>query len=168
MLAAWWVWAAFGAVILGLLGLGFMGVIWIWQGSTAAGEYLAGYLIEKSLSVDNVFVFALIFGAFAVPAAYQHKVLFWGVIGAIVFRGAFIAAGAALLDTFHWIIYLFGAFLIFTGVKMLRSRHTEADSTRNPALRLLRRLMPVTVGYHGEKFFVRQAGRLMATPLLPS
>ncbi|HEX2172050.1 MAG TPA: TerC family protein, partial [Dehalococcoidia bacterium] len=194
MPVAWWVWAAFGAVILGLLaidlffhrearaislkeaaiwstvwvalGLGFMGVIWVWQGSTAAGEYLAGYLIEKSLSVDNVFVFALIFGAFAVPAAYQHRVLFWGVIGAIVFRGVFIAAGAALLDTFHWVIYLFGAFLIFTGVKMLRRRHAEADPTRNPALRLLRRIMPVTAGYHGAKFFVRPAGRLMATPLL--
>src|SRR3712207_5931875 len=148
------------------LGLAFGGLVWAWKGGTAAGEYLAGYLIEKSLSVDNIFVFALIFAYFAVPAAYQHRVLFWGVLGAIFFRAIFIAAGAALLSTFHWIIYVFGAFLVLTGIKMARHQGDGVHPERNPALRLLRRFLPLTGEYHGQRFLVRLDGRLWATPLL--
>ena len=128
-------------------------------------QFLTGYLIEKSLSVDNIFVFVLIFGAFAVPAAYQHGVLFWGVLGALVMRGAMIAAGAALLKQFHWVIYLFGAFLIVTGIRMALHRDAEVHPEHNPVVRLARRAIPVTSEYHGQRFFVRQAGVLMATPL---
>ncbi|HET7770539.1 MAG TPA: TerC family protein [Chloroflexota bacterium] len=161
--------AAAWSVVWIALGLAFGGVIWWWRGATQAGEYLAGYLLEKSLSVDNVFVFALVFTYFAVPAKYQHRVLFWGVLGAIVFRALFIAAGAALLDTLHWIIYVFGAFLVFTGIKMIVFRTEELHPESNPALRLLRRVVPMTAEYHGQKFFVRQrrdgALRWLATPL---
>jgi tellurite resistance protein TerC len=149
-----------------VLGLAFGGVVWAWQGPTAAGEYLAGYLIEKSLSVDNVFVFALLFSYFAVPAAYQHRVLFWGVIGAIVLRAAFIAAGAALLESFHWVIYVFGGLLVLTGLKMALKRQGEMHPERNPVLRLARRVVPVLSEYRGQKFFVRERGRLVGTPLL--
>lgn len=131
----------------------------------AALAFFTGYLIEKSLSVDNIFVFVLIFTYFAVPAAYQHRVLFWGILGALVMRAILIAVGAALLKEFHWIIYVFGAFLIFTGIKMARHRNEELHPERNPVVRLFRRLMPVTDQYSGERFFVRQAGRLAATPL---
>ncbi len=157
--------AAFWSAVWVALGLAFGGLVWVWKGSTAGGEYLAGYLIEKSLSVDNIFVFALIFSYFGVPAAFQHRVLFWGIFGALVARAVFIAAGAALLNQFHGMIYVFGAFLVFTGVKMLRQRHTEADPGRNPMLRLLRRVMPVTDGYRGQRLLVREAGRRLATPL---
>jgi tellurite resistance protein TerC len=148
------------------MGLAFGGIVWAWQGPVAGGEYLAGYLIEKSLSVDNIFVFALIFSYFGVPAAFQHRVLFWGIFGALVFRAIFIAAGAALLDQFSWTIYLFGGFLVLTGIKMLRSDHSSIDPGRNPVLRLLGRVMPVTDGYRGQKLTVWEAGRRMATPLL--
>ena len=148
------------------LGLAFGALIFVWQGPKAGGEYLAGYLIEKSLAVDNIFVFALIFGYFAVPAKYQHRVLFWGVVGALVFRAAFIAGGAALLDSFHWMIYVFGGFLVFTGVKMARHRDEEVHPKRNPALQLFKRLVPTTDEYHGQRFTIRRAGRLVATPLL--
>jgi tellurite resistance protein TerC len=148
------------------LGLSFAGVLWVWQGGTAAGEYLAGYLIEESLSVDNLFVFALIFAYFGVPAAYQHRVLFWGIFGAIVFRALFILAGAALLGAFHWVIYLFGAFLVLTGIKMARHREEAVHPERNLALRLLSRLLPITPAYHGARLVVRLDGRLWATPLL--
>ncbi len=148
------------------MGLAFGGLIWVWFGPTAAGEYLAGYLIEKSLSVDNVFVFALIFSYFAVPAAYQHRVLFWGVVGAILMRAAFIAAGAALLETFHWIIYVFGALLVVTGVRMASRSHDEVHPERNPLLRLARRFIPMLSEYRGQRFFVREGGKLWATPLL--
>ncbi len=133
--------------------------------SEAALAFLTGYLIEKSLSVDNIFVFVLIFSYFAVPAIYQHRVLFWGVLGALVMRGVLIAVGATLLKEFHWIIYVFGAFLIFTGVKMARHRDEELRPDKNPMVRLFRRLMPVTGEYQGDHFFVRQAGKLLATPL---
>ena len=132
----------------------------------AAVAFFTGYLIEKSLSVDNIFVFVLIFSYFAVPAAYQHRVLFWGIVGALVMRAALIAVGATLLKEFHWIIYVFGAFLIFTGIKMARHRNEQLHPERNPVVRLVRRLMPVTDHYEGDKFFIRRAGRLMATPLL--
>jgi tellurite resistance protein TerC len=131
----------------------------------AAVAFFTGYLIEKSLSVDNIFVFVLIFGFFRVPAAYQHRVLFWGIIGALLMRGALIAVGAALLKEFHWIIYLFGAFLIFTGIRMALHKDIEVQPDQNPLVRLFRRIMPVTEGYVGERFFVRRAGVLMATPL---
>lgn len=147
------------------LGLAFGGVIWWWQGPTPAGEYLAGYLIEKSLSVDNVFVFVMIFGYFAVPPAYQHRVLFWGVLGALVMRGAFILAGAALLEAFEWILYLFGAFLLFTALKMFRHSEMELDPEENRVLRLLGRVIPLSKEYDGQRLFTRRAGILMATPL---
>ena len=134
------------------------------KGPQAGGEYLAGYLIEKSLSVDNIFVFALIFGYFAVPAAYQHRVLFWGVFGALVFRAIFIAAGATLLDQFHWMIYVFGAFLVFTGIRMARSSDEHVDPGKNPVLRAFRRFVPMTDGLRDERFFVKEAGRRLATP----
>jgi tellurite resistance protein TerC len=114
------------------LGLAFGGLVWLWKGPGSAGEYLAGYLIEKSLSVDNVFVFALLFSYFAVPMAYQHRVLFWGVVGAIVLRAAFIVAGAALLEAFHWVIYLFGGLLVLTGLKMARKQEAELNPESNP------------------------------------
>ncbi len=128
--------------------------------------FLTGYLIEKSLSVDNIFVFVLIFSTFAVPAAYQHRVLFWGIIGALVMRGVMIAVGATLIKEFHWVIYLFGAFLIFTGVRMAFHKSDAIHPENNPVIRLFRRLFPVTQGYEQDRFFVRRAGVLMATPLL--
>ncbi|MFN0072061.1 MAG: TerC family protein [Chloroflexota bacterium] len=147
------------------LGLAFGGLIWAWRGPEAAGEYLAGYLIEKSLSVDNIFIFALIFTYFAVPAAYQHRILFWGVVGAIVLRAIFVAAGAALLHNFHWMIYGFGALLIFTAYKMAVSKEGEVHPERNPVLGLVRRFVPMTTEYHGQSFFIRDGGRWIATPL---
>ncbi len=133
--------------------------------SEAALAFLTGYLIEKSLSIDNIFVFVLIFTFFAVPAQYQHRVLFWGVLGALVMRGIMIALGAALIKEFHWIIYIFGAFLVFTGIKMAFHRNEAIDPNKNPLIRLFRRFMPVTEQFEGDKFFVRRAGVLMATPL---
>jgi tellurite resistance protein TerC len=141
------------------------GIYYFW-GTEKALEFLAGYLIEKSLSVDNIFVFLMIFSYFAVPAIYQHRVLFWGILGALVMRAIFIAMGAALLSTFHWMIYLFGAFLIVTGIKMLLLGDQKLEPERNPAVRLLRRSMNVTDEYHGQRFFVRMNGRVWATPLL--
>jgi tellurite resistance protein TerC len=122
-------------------------------------------LLEKSLSVDNIFIFVVIFSFFAVPAVYQHRVLFWGILGALIMRGILIVVGAALLKEFHWIIYVFGAFLIFTGIRMAIQRNEEVHPENNPVVKLLRRVMPVTENYEGEKFFVRRMGRLMATPL---
>jgi tellurite resistance protein TerC len=147
------------------LGLAFGAIIWAWQGGDEAGEYLAGYLIEKSLSVDNVFVFVLIFGYFAVPKQYQHRVLFWGVVGALLMRAGFIAAGAALLEAFHWVIYVFGAFLVFTGIKMFRHEEMDLDADTNPVLKMLRRVLPVSSDYDGQRFFTVQNGVRMATPL---
>jgi tellurite resistance protein TerC len=136
-----------------------------YNNSEAALAFLTGYLIEKSLSVDNIFVFVLIFTYFAVPAQYQHRVLFWGVLGALIMRGIMIALGAALIKEFHWIIYIFGAFLVFTGIRMAFHRNEEIHPEKNPLIRLFRRLMPVTDAFEGDKFFVRRAGVLMATPL---
>ncbi|HEX5691946.1 MAG TPA: TerC family protein, partial [Roseiflexaceae bacterium] len=125
-----------------------------------------GYLIEKALSVDNIFVFVLIFTFFRVPDAYQHRVLFWGILGALLMRGVMILAGAALIKEFHWIIYVFGAFLIFTGIRMAFHKDEEIHPENNPLVKLFKRIMPVTADYEGAKFFVRKAGTLMATPLL--
>jgi tellurite resistance protein TerC len=158
--------AAWSSALWVALGVSFGGVVWATAGGDRAGEYFAGYLIEKSLSVDNIFVFALLFSYFGVAAAHRHRLLFWGVLGALVFRGIFIAGGAALLESFGWIIYLFGGFLIYTGVKMARHGDQEVHPDRNPVLKLLRRVMPVTDEYHGTRFFVRHAGRTLATPLL--
>jgi tellurite resistance protein TerC len=133
--------------------------------SEAALAFFTGYLIEKSLSVDNIFVFVLIFTFFAVPAAYQHRVLFWGIIGALIMRGTLIAVGAALLKEFHWIIYVFGAFLVFTGLRMALHRNEKMHPEQNPFVKLLRRVMPITENYEGDKFFLHRAGKLMATPL---
>jgi tellurite resistance protein TerC len=190
-----WAWVAFGAFILLMLvldlfvlhrdakeisfreaavlsafwvalGLLFGILVWIWAGPTTAGEYYAGYIIEKALSVDNVFVFALIFAYFAVPVEYQYRVLFWGVVGALVLRVVFILIGAELLETYDWMVYLFGAFLIYTGIRMARHSNQEVHPERNPVLRLLRRVLPMTDGYRGQKLLVRERGKLMATPLL--
>ncbi len=147
------------------LSLIFNAWIYFEFGSQKALEFLTGYLIEKALSVDNIFVFVLIFTYFAVPAIYQLRVLFWGILGALVMRGILIAVGAALLKEFHWIIYVFGAFLIFTGIKMARHQDQELHPEKNPLVRLFRRIMPVTGAYEGDKFFVRHKGVLMATPL---
>lgn len=124
-------------------------------GSTAAEKYLTGYVVEKSLSVDNIFVIAMIFAFFGVPALYQHRVLFWGVLGALLLRGVMIGVGAKLIAQFHWILYLFALFLILTALKMLFLKTEEADPNRNPVVRLTRRLFPVTARYHGEHFVVR-------------
>ena len=148
------------------LGLAFAGFLWWWQGRKPAGEYLAGFLIEKSLSVDNLFVFALIFSYFAVPAAYQRRVIFWGIVGAIVLRALFILAGAALLDAFHYTIYVFGAFLVLTGIRMARHSPVEIHPERNPVLRLLGRVLPMTAGYRGDQLTVRENGRRLATPMM--
>lgn len=136
-----------------------------YSNSEAGLAFLTGYLIEKSLSVDNIFVFVLIFTYFAVPKQYQHRVLFWGIIGALLMRGVMIGLGAALIKEFHWIIYIFGAFLIFTGIRMAFHKNEELHPEDNPLIRLFRRMMPVTDSYHGDKFFIRKAGVLMATPL---
>lgn len=147
------------------LALLFNAGIWHFQGSQKALEFFTGYLIEKSLSVDNVFVFALLFSYFAVPAKYQHKVLFWGILGALIMRAIMIALGAALITKFTWIIYVFGAFLIVTGIKMIVKREEEIHPERNPVVRWFKRFMPVTADYREDKFFVRENGLRMATPL---
>jgi TerC family integral membrane protein len=189
-----WIWVAFAALVLGLflfdllvfgrpgqevsfrraigwsigwtaVGIGFGALLWAWQGRGPAEEYLTGFLIEKSLSIDNLFVFALIFGYFAVPAAHQRRVIFWGIVGAIVLRAIFIAAGAALLDAFHYTIYVFGAFLVLTGIRMAAHSDVEIHPERNPVLKLLARFLPMVPRYHGDKLLVRENGRRFATPL---
>jgi tellurite resistance protein TerC len=157
--------AAWSAVWITLSLLFNLGV-WFWRGPVPGLEFLTGYILEKSLSMDNVFVFAVIFAYMAVPAADQHKVLYWGVLGALVMRAAFIAAGVALISRFNWILYIFGAFLVFTGVRLFRHEHTEVHPERNPVVRLARRLFPVTKNYEGAAFFVHREGRRLATPLL--
>ncbi|MGW4525404.1 TerC family protein [Amycolatopsis sp. NPDC004378] len=147
------------------LGVAFGVVVWWVWGAEFAGQYFAGYVIEKSLAVDNVFVFAIIFGYFAVPREHQHRVLFYGVIGALVFRAVFIAAGSALLASFAWVLYVFGAFLVLTGIRMALHRSEAVDYDRNVVLRVFRKV-PSTDVHHGKKFLVREAGRWVATPLL--
>lgn len=134
-------------------------------GKTKALEFLTGYVIEYSLSVDNIFVFILIFTSFAVPEKYQHKILFWGILGALVMRGIFIFAGVALINKFHWIVLIFGSFLVFTGVKMLFQKDEEPAPGENKVVRFFRKFLPVTSELHGSKFFIRQDHRLSATPL---
>jgi tellurite resistance protein TerC len=193
-----WLWIGFNAFVLAMLAVDLLifhkeahevrvreaatwSVIWIalallfgvgvshFMGREAGLEYFAGYLIEKALSVDNIFVFILIFSFFRVPPRYQHRVLFWGILGALLMRGAMIAAGAYLIQQFHWIMYVFGAFLVFTGVRMATHREHDLDPESSLAIRLIRRLVPITSEYHGQQFFVRehvgQVSRLVATPL---
>ncbi len=140
------------------------GVFWF-QGSEPALQFLSGYLIEYSLSIDNIFVIVLIFTHFAVPPQYQHRVLFWGILGALVMRGILILAGTALIHEFHWIIYVFGAFLVFSGIKMLRAVDAEPDMENNRVVKFVRSRFRMTEGYEGEHFFVRREGLLHATPL---
>ncbi|MGA7673194.1 MAG: TerC family protein [Nitrolancea sp.] len=139
--------------------------IYLYAGSDPAMAFFSGYLLEKSLAVDNIFVFVLIFGALAVPTAYQHRVLFFGVLGALIMRGLMIASGSYLIEHFDWTFYLFGAFLVFTAVRMLRREEAEIETEEHRLVRLLRRVVPITDGYRGSRFFQREGGRLMATPL---
>jgi tellurite resistance protein TerC len=154
-------WSAFWIALSLLFNLG----VYYWHGSVTALEFLTGYLLEKSLSVDNIFVFLMIFTYFRVPYLHQHKVLFWGILGALIMRAAFILTGITLIQKFHWVIYVMGAFLIVTGIKMATQKDEEIHPERNPVLKLFRRLMPVTENYEGGRFFLRRNGRLFATPL---
>jgi tellurite resistance protein TerC len=157
--------AAIWSAVWVAIGLGFGGLLWAWRGGGPAQAYLAGYLIEKSLSLDNIFVFAVIFSAFAIPLRYQHRVLMLGILGALIMRAAFILAGAALLDSFHLVSYLFGAVLLFAAVKMARGRD-QIQPRRNRAVRALGRILPATDELRGQRFLVRDRGRVLATPLL--
>lgn len=152
------------AVWIGLALIFNAGVFWF-MGSQAGIEWFTGYVVEKSLAVDNVFVFLLIFSAFAVPAKYQHRVLFWGIIGALIMRAGLIASAGVLLSTFHWIIYVFGAFLIFTGLRFLRGGHETPSLETNRLVKLAKRFYPVTEGYEGQRFFVKRNGVRFMTPL---
>ncbi len=147
-----------------VLAFAFAVLVFVWHGRAAAIEFTTGYVIELSLSVDNLFIFLLIFRYFRVSPNHQHKVLFWGIVGALVMRAVFILVGIGLIREFHWVTYLFGAFLVYSGVKLLREEAQPIEPEKNPVLRVLRRWIPVTEDYHGEKFFVRRAG-LCATPL---
>ncbi|MDH6296270.1 TerC family protein [Agrobacterium fabrum] len=181
-----WMWAVFISLVLGLLaldlgvlhknskeigiresllmsgfyiaiGLAFGGWIWYQSGQQSAMEYVTGFVVEKSLAMDNIFIIAMIFSYFAIPRQYQHRVLLWGILGVIVLRGIMIAGGAAIVENFHWVLYLFAAFLVFTGLKMLfSSDHDENDIGNNRILKFLRSRLPVTEKLHGEKFFVKE------------
>jgi len=142
----------------------FAVIVYYWHGRAASLQFVTGYVIELSLSIDNLFVFLLIFRYFRVPSTHQHKVLFWGILGALVMRAVFILLGVGLIKKFHWIIYIFGALLVYSGIKLFRQQEAEIHPERNPLLRLFRKWMPVTKDYVGNKFFVRQPG-LYATPL---
>ena len=147
------------------LALIFNVILYFWKGQQQALEFFTGYLIEKALSVDNIFVFIMIFSYFQVPAKYQHKVLFWGILGALVMRVIFIFAGVALIEKFHFTIYIFGAILIYTGYKMFNHNQAKIDPEKNPVVRFFRKIMPVTPQMHDDKFFVRINGKRFATPL---
>ncbi|MCX6373148.1 MAG: TerC/Alx family metal homeostasis membrane protein [Actinobacteria bacterium] len=148
------------------LGLSLSLAVWAWRGGLAAQEYLAGYLIEESLSIDNLFVFMIVFGSLGVALRNQRKVLFWGIFGAILMRGVFILVGVSILERFAWVIYLFGALLVFTAYCLIRAHGVQADPERNPLVRAARRLFNVDVEYQGNAFTVRKAGRRMLTPLM--
>jgi tellurite resistance protein TerC len=190
----WW-WVGFNALVLGLLMLDLLvfhkkphevkpkeaagwSVFWVVLsllfnlfvyyefGHQAGIEFLTGYLIEKSLSVDNLFVFVMIFSYFRVPAVYQHRVLFWGIIGALLMRASLIAVGSYLIEQFHWMIYVFGAFLIYTGIRMSLQKETAIEVEANPLIKMLRKVLPITNRYHDQNFLIRDTGRWVATPLL--
>lgn len=148
------------------LAAAFNVAIYFWYGPAEALQYTAAYLVEEALSVDNMFVFYVIFNYFAVPAAHQRRVLTWGILGAMAMRGLFIGAGVALLQTFHWLIYVFGAFLVITGVRLVNPESTQVEPEKNFAIRLFKRWIPLTHEYHGKKFLVRLGGKLHSTPLL--
>lgn len=154
-------WTAFWIALALLFNVG----IYLWFGTEPALEYLTGYLIEKSLSMDNLFVFLMIFSYFGVAPRYQHNVLFWGILGALVMRTLFIMAGITLISRFHWVIFVFGAFLIYTGIKLAFQQDEDIDPEKNPVLKLMRRFVPITPNYVEQRFFVKQAGRWLATPL---
>ena len=156
-------WLSFGYFVLALL---FGAGVWHFLGRDSGVEFFTGYLLEKSLSVDNIFVFVLIFSHFSVPPRYQHRVLFWGILGALVMRAALILVGASIISAFHWVIYLFGAFLIFTGGRMLATINQEPDMEGNRLVRLIRRRFRVTEGYEGNRFFVRLKERRFLRILL--
>ena len=189
-----WEWGAFGAIVIVVLSLdlgvfhrkqhvirprealawtgvwvalslAFGAYVWMRHGSESGLEYLTGYVIEESLSVDNMFVFVVIFGALGIPPLYQHRVLFWGILSALVLRGAMIAGGTALLHRFHWIIYVFGGFLVLTGLKLLLDRETTPHPERSLAFRLMTRVVPGTPRFDGHRFFTVENGRRLATPL---
>ena len=144
----------------------FAVVVFYWKGKQPSLEFVTGYLIEQSLSVDNLFVFLVIFSFFAVPKAHQYSVLFWGILGALIMRGIFIIAGVTLINRFHWIIYVFGAFLVYTGIKLAFQDDMQIEPDKNPLLKLLRRWFPLTDSYEGSRFFIRKEKILYATPLL--
>jgi tellurite resistance protein TerC len=148
------------------LALVFAGAVYFDLGREKSFTFITGYVVEYSLSMDNLFVFLLIFSTFAVPSDYQHRVLYWGIIGAIVLRGIFIATGLAILQKLAWVIYIFGAFLVYTGVRIAVKKEKKMDPRQNPVLKLSARYLPVTETYRDGKFFVRENGRLLATPLL--
>ncbi|MFM7013866.1 MAG: TerC family protein [Actinomycetota bacterium] len=158
--AAWWsaAWVA--------LGLGFGGFLWFRYGPEIGQQYFSGFVIEKSLAVDNVFIWAIIFAAFAVPRKYQHRVLFLGVLGALIFRGIFIAAGYALISSFSWVLYIFATFLIFTGIQMLRKRNEHPDPTKYKFVKWFNKVVPTGDRFYGQKLLVRIGGVVVATPLL--
>jgi tellurite resistance protein TerC len=157
--------AAIESAVWVTIGVAFTGVLAWSYGGPAATEYITGFLIEKSLSIDNVFVWSVIFSYFGVPGMYQFRVLFWGIFGALVLRGLFIFAGVALLERFDFILYIFGAFLLYTAVKIARHSETEVHPENNVALKLIRRVVPMTSAYDGQKMFTRSLGRRVATPL---
>ncbi len=192
----WWAWAGFFAFITAMLmldlgvfqreahevkmkealtwcaiwftlALSFNALIWWWRGAELAQEFLAAYLVELCLSVDNVFVFILVFAYFKVAPRYQHRVLFWGIVGAVIMRATFILVGVSVIARFHWVLYLFGAFLVYTGIKMAlpSKEEVDVDPDHNPAVRLFRRFFPVTSKTHGGDFFLKQDGKWAATPL---
>ncbi|MDP6822507.1 MAG: TerC family protein [Dehalococcoidia bacterium] len=144
-----------------LFNLGIYG----WKGTDSGNEFLTAYVIELSLSVDNIFVFLIVFSSFAVPPEFRHRVLFMGIVGAVVMRGFFIATGVALLETFGWLIFIFGGFLVLTGIRLAIRKEGEVDPARNPVMRLARKFLPVTSEYDGQKFFTRRNGALVVTPL---
>lgn len=148
------------------LGLGFGVIVWLTAGAEFGQQYFAGFLIEKSLAVDNVFIWAIIFASFGVPRKYQHRVLFLGVIGALIFRGIFIALGSVVLKEFAWVFYLFAAFLLFTGIRMLVTREQHVNPADSRFFRWFQRVVPSTDRYHGQRLFIRERGVLLATPLL--
>ena len=157
-----WIWSAVWVT----LAMGFAGIVFYYLGSPSGVEFLTGYLIELSLSVDNLFVFLLIFSYFKVPAKFQHRVLFWGVMGALFMRLTMIFVGAAIINRFHWIIYIFGAFLVYTGIKMFRDEEIDIQPEQNPLVRLVSRFLPITRHYEEEKFFTRKNGKRTGTLLL--
>jgi len=158
--------ASIWSVVWVSLALVFNVMIYFAWGQDKALEFLTGYVIEKSLSVDNLFVFLMIFQYFNTPSEYQHRVLFWGILGALILRAVFIATGSALLDNFHWMIYVFGGFLVFTGIKMFLQGDEKLDPDKNPVVRLFARLVPISKVYDGQNFFIRRDGKMQATLLM--